>query len=172
MKILHLYLIILLCFSFSGFAQKDYLPARILDQPDGVTVEFFDYRMYNRSNHTEPRFSYGVFIGKKLNLRYDLPFIFGKDQEKKYRLIPEYKKKLDSLVQFITYELIDSLNFCCRANKCGDTDYGYMIQIKKGKQELGTFLDLHKITPELCGYPQFIEAIRIFNEIIEATNKK
>ena len=77
------------------------------------------------------------------------------------------------MAKLITPELIDSLEICCRMYKCNDgLVYGYWIILKKGKDIWSTSLDMDKITPERCDYPQFIEAIRIFNEIIEATNLK
>lgn len=157
----------------SSYAQKDFLHSRIDDQPDGVTLKFIDYRKINNFPVDSPTKNNGIFIGDKLKLRFDLKDKNNPSSKYIYTPIPEYTLKLDSLIQLITPELIDSIKACCRMYICHDgLLYGYWINYKKGEEYWFASLDMDKITPELCGYPQLIEAIRIFEEIITETNKK
>lgn len=172
MKFTYIFLLITFSLFLSSYAQKDFLHSPINDQPDGVSIQFIDLRK-NSNNPVNLLNDYGIFINNMLKLRFE-----SKDKKKLnskyiYTPIPEYTQKLDSLVQLITPELIESLKTCCRENRCNDgLIYGYWINYKKGEEYWFASLDMDKITPELCGYPQLIEAIRIFEEIIIETNKK
>lgn len=158
---------------FSSYAQKDFLHSPILDQPDGVTIQYVDIRGYNINPVDSPLKEYGIFIGDTLNLRFDIKNNNKLNSKYIYTPIPEYAQKLDSLVQLVTIDLIDSANACCRMYRCHDgLMHGYWITIKKGEEYWSDSFDMDKITPELCGYPQLMEAIRIFEEIITETNKK
>lgn len=173
MKHIPLIVLFILYASFTGYAQKDYLPSRILDQPDGITIEFIDFREYDSINQNKPLLIFGIFTGSKLQLRFDMTLKKnGNTETKTYKNISEYKNKLDSLTKLITIDLIDSLNSCCKINKCQDgLSYGYWITIKKRNEYWFAAIDLSNMIPEHCELSQFIEVIRIFDEIIDKTNK-
>ncbi len=155
--------------SISMYAQKDYLPDTFNEQPDGVLLRFLNYSEHNIEDNLSPT-NYCIFINDGLKLRMDLKFennSNGESTHKKiYKDISRFQPTLDSLEILISDELIDSIKSCCRAYKCGDTGYGYYIQIKKGNAFKFTTFDLNKAKASECGNEQFSEVIRLFDRLI------
>jgi hypothetical protein len=129
------------------------LPSKILDQPDGLTVFYFNSKVES----CLPQ----IFIGN------DLQILFPCYSERNYERvdISTATSEIKRLREILTRYFILKLNQCCVDKKCPDTIHGYFLMIKEGDKYDFQYLDIKFANDDKCGSKEMNEIIELLNKI-------
>lgn len=143
----------LLTIIYSLAVKAQALPRKIADQPDGITIYYFD----SKSDTCLPR----LFIGDTLNILF--PCYSKANYTRKD--ISKATKEIKRLRELLTSEFIVNINQCCSRERCPDTIKGYYLRIKNRNSEEDQFLDISYASPDKCGSEELSEIIDLLNKI-------
>jgi len=150
-KLLLLQLIIYSC----AFSQE--VPGKkILDQPDGITISYFNYT----APHTDKCLA-ELFIGD--SMKFVIPC--WNQQRFERKSIERSSAAIEKLKGILTFGFIDELETCCAKKGCGDTNHGYYFMIKKGDKYDSIYIDVSFISLDKCGNKDMLEVIDLYTAI-------
>jgi hypothetical protein len=133
--------------------QAQRLPAKIADQPDGLTIGYFD----STSDTCLPR----VFIGEGLQILFSC---YSKGNYERID-ISQATTEISRLREIFTKDFILKLNQCCMNKNCPDTIHGYFLMVKSGNDYESQYLDIGHINEDMCGSNELNEIIELLNKI-------
>lgn len=129
------------------------LPNKVIEQPDGITVEYFD----KKSDECHP----SIFIGDSLQILFRC---YSKDDY--YRIdISKATVEMKRLRQLVTQNFIQGIGRCCERKHCNDTAHGYYLMNKKGDKNEYIYLDINFVSPDKCGSDKLNEIIELLDKI-------
>jgi len=144
-------LILILVSALATIGQS--LPAKIIDQPDGLTLGYF--------NTDADTCSPVLFIGDSLQILF--PCYYKRDYNRID--ISKASAEIKRLREILTKDFILKLNKCCSNRNCPDTDHGYYVMVKQGDKYYFQYLDVEYITSKKCGSEELKEMIKLLIEI-------
>ena len=129
------------------------LTSKIIDQPDGLTIGYFN----TATDSCLPK----LFIGNNQQVLF--PCYSNRD----YTRIDIFKAtdEIKELRKILTKELILSLNHCCMDKDCPDTIHGYHLMIKKGQEYHYQYLDVGHLPTNYCGSTALNRIIELLHKI-------
>ncbi|WP_412464420.1 hypothetical protein [Flavobacterium mekongense] len=145
------YLGILFFVVHNCFCQK--LPDDFKKQPDGITIQYFDYT--NQNNLIK---NY-AFIGKKMKFKFPERNNFNRIN------ITDKKAEIELIEAYLNYNFLENLKKCSREKKCPDTLKGYFLMIKKGKEIKFITIGLDCMTEETCGNEELKNIINAYQNL-------
>ena len=134
-------------------SQGQRLPSKIVDQPDGITIGYFNTKV----DTCLPQ----IFIGDDLQILFPC---YSKGKYKRVDISSE-TGEVKRLRQLLTSEFISTLNQCCIDKDCPDTIHGYFLMVKKGDKYDIQYLDIGHATYDKCGTDQLTEIIKLMNKL-------
>lgn len=144
--------ILIILFLLNLFSYGQQHPNRISDEPDGITVAYFN----TAGDTCQPE----IFICDTLQMLFPCRHNRSVD-------ISSATFEIARLKQLVTFDLLRQIIKCCGEKKCPDTIHGYMLRIKKGNEEETVSLDINFIGKATCGSSELIEIIQFLNKINE-----
>lgn len=137
----------------SMVVQGQKLPSKIIDQPDGLTIRYFN----SQSDSCLPE----IFLGKDLKILYPC---YSKANYRRAD-ISSAKQEIKRLKEILTKNFITVINKCCMEKDCPDTLHGYYLMIKEGDNYNFLYLDISQVQIDKCGSKELNELIEILNKI-------
>jgi len=133
--------------------QGQKLPSKILDQPDGLTIYYFNSKADSCLSQ--------IFIGEELQI------LFPCYSKRNYERIDisTATSEIKRLREILTREFILELNRCCEDKKCPDTIHGYYLMIKEGDNYESQYLDIDFANLDKCGSEELNQIIELLNKI-------
>jgi len=154
-KSLHkiLFLIHIAFFQFKNLHAQQLFSSPVIEQPDGITIEYFNSKQLRKWKT--------IFIGDSIQVLYPNAYY---DKALKTN-ISNNRNEIVRIREIVNNEFIKTIEACCEQKKCPDTNDGFWIRLKTGTKYEDVCIDKRFTSNELCGSDLLYEVLLIFEKL-------